>query len=58
VACDVLQALMSPPAELSVRPDLINRLVPPHAEAELLSRGIDVHNFQPLSPESLRVTLD
>jgi glycogen synthase kinase 3 beta len=49
---------MSPPAELSVRPDLINRLVPPHAEAELLSRGIDVHNFQPLSPESLRVTLD
>lgn len=44
--------------ELSVRPDLIPRLVPQHAEAELLSRGIDVHNFQPLSPESLRVTLD
>ncbi|EPQ26467.1 uncharacterized protein PFL1_06115 [Pseudozyma flocculosa PF-1] len=44
--------------ELSVRPDLIPRLVPQHAEAELLSRGIDVHNFQPLSPESLRVSLD
>ncbi|CEH12755.1 glycogen synthase kinase [Ceraceosorus bombacis] len=43
--------------ELSIRPDLISKLVPPHAEAELLSRGIDVHNFTPLSPESMRVTL-
>ena len=44
--------------ELSVRPDLISRLVPQHAEAELLSRGIDVHNFQPIPLESLKVTLD
>lgn len=45
-------------AELSIRPDLIHRLVPKHAEAELLSRGVDVNNFTPLSLESLRVTLD
>lgn len=45
-------------AELSIRPDLIHRLVPQHAEAELASRGVDVHNFTPLSPESLRVSLD
>ncbi|UZJ56987.1 hypothetical protein CBS101457_006307 [Exobasidium rhododendri] len=44
--------------ELSIRPDLIHRLVPKHAEAELLSRGIDVHNFTPIPLESLRVTLD
>ncbi len=41
--------------ELSVRPDLISRLVPQHAEAELLSRGIDVHNFQPIPLESMKV---
>ncbi|CAD6940921.1 unnamed protein product [Tilletia controversa] len=44
--------------ELSIRPDLISRLVPAQAEAELLSRGIDVHNFEPIPLESLRVTLD
>lgn len=44
--------------ELSIRPDLIHRLVPKHAEAELLSRGIDVNNFTPVPLESLRVTLD
>lgn len=44
--------------ELSIRPDLIHRLVPRHAEAELASRGLDVNNFTPLSPESLRVSLD
>jgi hypothetical protein len=38
--------------ELSVRPDLNAKLVPPHAEAALLERGIDVNNFQPLSAES------
>jgi glycogen synthase kinase 3 beta len=34
--------------ELSIRPDLIPRLFPPHAEEELRSRGIDVHNFEPV----------
>lgn len=33
--------------ELSARPDLIPRLVPAWAEDELLSRGVDVHNFGP-----------
>lgn len=44
--------------ELSVRPDLISRLVPKRAEAALLQRGIDVHNFEPVPAESLRVSLD
>lgn len=44
--------------ELSVRPDLIPRLVPKHAEAELLSRGIDINNFTPVPAESMRVSLD
>ncbi|KAK9767777.1 glycogen synthase kinase 3 [Basidiobolus ranarum] len=34
--------------ELSIRPDLIRKLVPQHKEYELLSRGIDVHNFVPV----------
>ncbi|GAA5844575.1 hypothetical protein JCM11251_001637 [Rhodosporidiobolus azoricus] len=44
--------------ELSVRPDLIPQLVPQHAEAALAERGIDVHNFVPLDPASMRITLD
>ena len=38
--------------ELSVRPDLISKLVPPQAEQPLLDAGIDIKNFQPLSAES------
>jgi len=34
--------------ELSIRPDLIRLLVPPHAEEELRSRNIDVANFTPV----------
>ncbi|GAA5850664.1 hypothetical protein JCM8547_001948 [Rhodosporidiobolus lusitaniae] len=44
--------------ELSCRPDLISQLVPQHAEAELASRGVDVHNFQPIPLEEMRLTLD
>ncbi|GAA5886165.1 hypothetical protein JCM6882_004285 [Rhodosporidiobolus microsporus] len=44
--------------ELSVRPDLIPQLVPQHAEAALAERGIDVHNFVPLDPASMRISLD
>ncbi|CAG8630169.1 4734_t:CDS:2 [Funneliformis caledonium] len=44
--------------ELSIREDLISKLVPPHAEEELLSRGIDIHNFTPLSQSQMRATLD
>ncbi|KAL1929935.1 hypothetical protein VTP01DRAFT_1089, partial [Rhizomucor pusillus] len=42
--------------ELSIRPDLVPRLVPPQCEQELLARGIDVHNFQPLSAEQLKMS--
>ncbi|KAK3829130.1 MAG: Pkinase-domain-containing protein [Benniella sp.] len=44
--------------ELSIRPDLISLLVPPHAEAELRSRGIDVHNFEPVQLSAARISLD
>ncbi|KAI3627385.1 gsk3 [Malassezia furfur] len=44
--------------ELSIRPDLIKHLVPKRAEPALLERGIDVNNFEPAAPESLRVTLE
>ncbi|PWN87525.1 putative glycogen synthase kinase 3 alpha [Acaromyces ingoldii] len=44
--------------ELSIRPDLIERLVPEHARPALSEQGIDIHNFQPIPLESLRVTLD
>ncbi|KAF9930320.1 regulator of ime2 [Linnemannia zychae] len=46
------------PLELSIRPDLIPMLVPRHAEAELSSRGIDVHNFVPVPPSATRISLD
>ncbi|KAJ3337350.1 regulator of ime2 [Gonapodya sp. JEL0774] len=35
-------------AELSVRPDLAKRLVPPHAEQALRERGLDVNSFTPV----------
>ncbi|KAI8369499.1 kinase-like domain-containing protein [Radiomyces spectabilis] len=41
--------------ELSIRPDLIRRLVPPHAEQELLSRGIDIHHFEPIPSDQLKI---
>lgn len=44
--------------ELSCRPDLISQLVPQHAEAALLERGIDVHNFDPIPLEQMRLQLD
>lgn len=44
--------------ELSVRPDLIPRLVPQRAEGALLQRGIDVHHFQPIPLEAMRVSLE
>ncbi|KAG0221869.1 regulator of ime2 [Actinomortierella wolfii] len=46
------------PLELSIRPDLIPALVPPHAEPELASRGIDIHNFVPVPPSATRISLD
>ncbi|KAL1915859.1 uncharacterized protein VTP21DRAFT_6247 [Calcarisporiella thermophila] len=34
--------------ELSIRPDLVHRLVPPHVHPALLARGIDINSFTPL----------
>lgn len=42
------------PIELSIKPELNGKLVPPHAEEELLSRGIDIHNFRPMSAAELK----
>ncbi|KAJ3026593.1 UNVERIFIED_CONTAM: regulator of ime2 [Siphonaria sp. JEL0065] len=39
------------PLELSIRPDLNSKLIPPHAEADLLARGIDLEQFQPTPEE-------
>ncbi|KAL0089658.1 glycogen synthase kinase GSK5 [Phycomyces blakesleeanus] len=40
--------------ELSIKPELLYKLVPRHCEDELLSRGIDIHNFEPLSEEEMK----
>jgi len=37
--------------ELSVRPELLHKLVPSYREEELRGRGIDVHNFKPEPPQ-------
>jgi len=44
--------------ELSIRPDLISKLVPPHAEEPLKERGIDIQNFEPIPAEQMRISLD
>ncbi|KAG2219632.1 hypothetical protein INT45_012333 [Circinella minor] len=41
--------------ELSIRPDLIRKLVPPHYHEKLLFQGIDVNNFQPIPLDKLRL---
>ncbi|KAI8093856.1 kinase-like domain-containing protein [Halteromyces radiatus] len=40
--------------ELSIKPELNRKLVPPHCENELLTRGIDIHHFQPLSLDDIK----
>ncbi|KAL8281158.1 hypothetical protein RQP46_006516 [Phenoliferia psychrophenolica] len=45
--------------ELSVRPDLIRQLVPPHVEQQLYEeQGIDVSHFEPVDVATLRVQID
>ncbi|KAL8281157.1 hypothetical protein RQP46_006515 [Phenoliferia psychrophenolica] len=44
--------------ELSIRPDLNRQLVPPHIEPELIARGIDINNFEPIPLADMRITLD
>lgn len=45
-------------SELSIAPEQNARLVPPHARKELLSHGIDLDNFIPLSPEDMKAQLE
>ena len=52
------EILTNDDAELSVRPHLIRRLVPPHAEPELASRSIVLDNFVPIPLEQMRLSLD
>ncbi|KAF8416512.1 kinase-like domain-containing protein [Tirmania nivea] len=44
--------------ELSVAPQLNDRLVPPHARAALAARGIDLNNFVPMTKEEMIAKLD
>jgi len=53
-----MDQLLSITAELSVRPDLIRQLVPPHCEPELASRSITLYNFVPIPLEQLKINLD
>ena len=58
-ACFVLLvSLINPYLELSIAPEQNTRLVPPHARKELLSRGIDLDNFTPLSQEEMKAQLE
>ena len=45
-------------SELSVQPELIRQLVPPHCEPELASRTIMLDTFVPIPLEQLKITLD
>jgi glycogen synthase kinase 3 beta len=46
--------------ELSIRPDLNQQLVPPHARPILKAKGIDIDspNFQPMKKEDMIARLD
>lgn len=44
--------------ELSIMPELNERLVPQHARPALLSRGIDMTNFIPMTKEEMMAKLD
>ncbi|EGC48303.1 protein kinase [Histoplasma capsulatum var. duboisii H88] len=44
--------------ELSIMPSLNNKLIPPHARADLVARGIDLDNFTPLTKDEMLAHLD
>ncbi|KAJ5752327.1 hypothetical protein N7520_009244 [Penicillium odoratum] len=44
--------------ELSIAPELNDRIVPPHARPALEARGLDINNFKPLSKEEMMAHLD
>lgn len=43
--------------ELSVRPDLIHKLVPTHYREKLMQSGIDINNFTAIPLKDLRLSL-
>ena len=44
--------------ELSIAPQLNHKLVPPHMQPVLASRGLDIDNFTPLSKSEMIAKLD
>ncbi|MCJ1293864.1 regulator of ime2 [Xylographa carneopallida] len=44
--------------ELSIAPDMNDRLVPPHARKALKSKGIDLDDFSPMSKDEMMAHLD
>jgi len=44
--------------ELSISPELNERLVPHHARPALLACGIDIHNLVPMSHDEMLAKLD
>lgn len=44
--------------ELSVAPQLNDRLIPPHARAAIAAQGIDLNNFVPMTKEEMMAKLD
>ena len=45
-------------SELSISPDMNNRLVPPHARKTLLSKGLDLDALVPMTKEEMMARLD
>jgi 2-polyprenyl-3-methyl-5-hydroxy-6-metoxy-1,4-benzoquinol methylase len=45
-------------AELSIRPDLNQQLVPQHMRSVLAARGLDIDNFTPLTKQEMMAKLD
>ena len=58
LVCPSNTAFVNAYSELSIAPAQNARLVPPHARKELLSRGIDLDNFTPLSQEDMKAQLE
>lgn len=44
--------------ELSIAPELNDKLVPPHVRPALEAQGLDINNFKPLSKEEMMAQLD
>jgi hypothetical protein len=48
-----------PLAELSIRPDLVRHIIPPHREQQIYDEtGVDLNDFTPVDLASLRVDID